>query len=201
MVVGHSHADVAQTGDARLEKFEGRADGAEVGADAVGVVGVGGHAHDAGYLRGPQSGQKLGRYLGVELFGSETELCIFGGHVNLKEHPQAAAEARGSVVDTAQQPDGVDTLDNVGSLDNAADLIALEMADEVPFDVVGTGGALGRQLIVLLPAAYLLSLTASAGWNFDTATSRTPSGSSDVTRLRLSATGIYSGFLSPSLTP
>lgn len=159
MVVGHSHADVAQTGDARLQKFEGRADGAEVGADAVGVVGVGGHAHDAGYLRGPQSGQKLGRYLGVELFGSETELCIFGGHVNLKEHPQAAAEARGSVVDTAQQPDGVDALDNVGSLDNAADLIALEMADEVPFDVVGTGGALGRQLIGTALAEDALSGT------------------------------------------
>lgn len=70
------------------------------------------------------------------------------------------------------------------------DFVCLQVADEMPFNVFGQGFIfLSHFLHVALteirwPAAYASS-NASLGWNLDTATRRTPAGSSERTSLNL----------------
>ena len=110
---------------------------AEVGADAVGVVCVRGHGHDAAYVCGAQAFVGLTAEKFYQFVGGEAEFGLLGGHVELEEHTAHYAGARRFVVDEAQETLGIDALNqgHLTRLDEAAHLVGLQVADEVPADV------------------------------------------------------------------
>ena len=144
VVLAHSHGEVFEfgAGDAfTLDFLEDLARPSEAGADAVGVFGEGGHGHQPDE---PQIGH------GVELFGQVnggadgTAVFLgFAGAVDLQEDIGVDAEFMGLCVDFLGQTQRVDGLDSVADFQRLADLVALQVADHVPVDLVGDRGIFG----------------------------------------------------------
>ena len=100
------------------------------------VVGVGGHAHEAGYFYVGGGGLLLPLLdEGFELGGVEAEFGFFFGDVDLEEAVDDAVVFGGLFVDLLEQAEAVNCVDHGDEGGDVFYFVGLEVANEMPFDV------------------------------------------------------------------
>lgn len=144
-VAAHAHAQFRCAGNNLSQASSGLGNGSKVSRYALNGVGVRGHAHDTLDFNSGE-GLTLARAL-YKVVRQESGLCLLGGNVDLEQHARALAKALGLGADKAQQPLGVDALNDVDMWHQAAQFVGLHMANEVPDAVVGHQRRLLRQFI------------------------------------------------------
>ena len=130
---------------------------AELATDLSLIIGVAGHSHYTAY------GDVLKllplallKHCGA-LIGRETELGLLGSYVQLKQACYVAVEAGGLAVYLSEFVIIVDSLYDRYVRCHKLDLIALDVADEMPLYVCGKNLALGGHLLDLVLAEYALT--------------------------------------------
>ena len=124
-------------------------EGLEVGADTGFVVGVACHAHEAAdvcclEVAVASTGEEV-----EEFGGEEAEFCFLFGDVGLDEHAAHYADAQRLAVDEPEQAFAVDALDEAyaSRSDECADLVGLQVAYEVPLDILWQSCGLVEELL------------------------------------------------------
>ncbi len=126
--MGHAHGEVLE-----VELVAEVAQGAEAGADAVGVGSERGHGHEA--LDGDaREGAEGGDVLAAGV-GGEALLGGLGGGVDLKEDGGGEVLGVAAGGDVGGELGGVDGVYESETADCFGDFVGLEVADEVPVDV------------------------------------------------------------------
>ena len=170
-VRAHAHTHDIESaevgGGAGADSVEDGADGMEVGTDSCGVVGVGSHAHHAAEMHGLKGRVLLTLKIIEQLLRRETGLGLFGCHMKLHEHFCYNTGTVCLVVNTFEKVDGVDALDKGSPADDLTHFVGLEMANEMPSDVVGHERNLSGQLLSAALAENALSGTVGLAKRID----------------------------------
>src|SRR6202035_3060338 len=72
--------------------------------------------------------------VGFEVFGCEAVLRVFARNIDLQQEPRPQAEFSRESVDSRCQRQAVDRMHALGDRQNFADLVALQVPDQVPMD-------------------------------------------------------------------
>ena len=139
-VVGHSDGELGEVGQLGITGVKTLLEGLDAGEIRLHdgcVVGVGGHAHEAVYAD-MGVGTSGGIFIkdGLYLLLGEAALGEFGTQMELKQHIDHTGIDRGPVVDQIQQVTRIHGLDQVGVRKDQLQFVGLEMADEMPLDVL-----------------------------------------------------------------
>ena len=158
-VVGHADGKFREVGQLRITGIQTLLEGLDAGEIRLHdgcVVGVSGHAHEAVYAD-MGVGTSGGIFIkdGLYLLLGEAALGEFGTQMELKQHIDHTGVDRSPVVDQIQKVTGIHGLHQRGVRKDQLQLIGLEMADEMPFDVL-------RQLESLLGELLRTVLTETA---------------------------------------
>ena len=136
----HAHRQrVEPRSEVGLQQFETAFQLHEIAAYRRAVVGIGGNAHHAPHADVRHTG-KRGRADILHQFGHIPAcLGLLLGDVDLQEDFERPAALGRLALDRLGQPRAVDRMDQRDERGDVFDLVGLQVADQVPLDVLGQG--------------------------------------------------------------
>lgn len=161
-VVGHSDGELGEVGQLGITGVQTLLEGldaGEIGLDNSVVIGVGGHAHQA-VDSDVLVGTSIGIFIkdGLDFLLGEAAFGEFGAEVKFQQDIDGPGIDRGPIINQIKQVTRIHRLDQRGIRKNQLQFVGLEMADEMPLDILRELKGLGGKLL-----RTVLSETALAG--------------------------------------
>lgn len=162
IVVGHAHGDLFEIlmicKKVFLERLEDVVQVAKFPTHLLHVFGEGSHTHHAANLHVVQGGEDLALEHLAALLQGKAELGGFLCNMELEQAGNHALVFSRQLIDFHQQRFTVNTMDHRHIGGDVFDLVGLQVADEVPLDILGQHLVFGLHFLGLVLAEQSLAL-------------------------------------------